>query len=193
MVRVIIQPVLSKIHILLIEEILNICKEEDYDEKILLISSLLTMLFGGFISTSNVEAKSYKNMDEMAMDLFPKIFELQGKDIKFDEKDYEIIKYEDIMRERNGLEDVKHTFYAEIQQYDEGENIAEGLIMRDGDLDRAYYFIIPNLPDKRLMEGDVVDVYGTLHGLLTYETVIGGSKTVSVIIIDNVLVEGIDY
>lgn len=161
--------------------------------KILLISSLLMLFFGGFISTSAVEAKSYKSMDAMAVDLFPKILELQGNKIKFDEKDYEIIKYEDIMRERNGLEDVKHTFYAEIQQYDEGENIAEGLIMRDGDIDRAYYFIIPNLPDKRLMKDDVIDVYGTLHGLLTYETVMGGNKTVPVIIIDKVLVKGIDY
>lgn len=161
--------------------------------KIFLISSLLMMFFGGFIGTSAVEAKSYKSMDAMAMDLFPKILELQGKKIKFDEKDYEIIKYEDIMRERNGLEDVKHTFYAEIQQYDESEDLAEGLIMRDGDIDRAYYFIIPNLPDKRLMKDDVIDVYGTLHGLLTYETVMGGNKTVPVIIIDNVLVKGIDY
>ena len=162
-------------------------------KKILLTISLLMMFFGGFINISSVEAKSYKSMDEMAIDLFPKILDLQVKNIKFEEKDYEIIKYEDIMRERDGLEDVKHTFYAEIQQYDESGDMAEGLIMRNGELDQAYYFIIPNLPDKRLMKGDEIDVYGTLHGLLTYETVMGGNKTVPVIIIDKVLIKGIDY
>lgn len=37
------------------------------------------------------------------------------------------------------------------------------------------------------MEGDTVDVYGTLDGLHIYETVIGGSYTVPRIIIDKIL------
>lgn len=145
-----------------------------------------------------IYAKSYKGMEELAIDLYPKVLKLQtkkGKDAisKLKSDDYKLIKYEDIMRKREGLEDERHQFFAEVQQYDESDDIAEGLFMRDGDLDRAYYFIIPNLPETRLMEGDNVDVYGTLHGLLTYETVMGGTKTVPVIIVDKILVQGVDY
>lgn len=118
-----------------------------------------------------------------------------GINKKYKDSDYEIIKYEDIMRERNGMSDVQHTFYATVQQYDEDTDadMAYGLVMRNDDLDTAYFVFFPTLPDSRLMDDDDVDLYGTLHGLYTYETVLGGTKTVPVLLVHKVLVEGIDY
>lgn len=120
---------------------------------------------------------------------------LLGLNEEYKDEDYEIIKYEDIMRERNGMSDVKHTFYATVQQYDESEedDFGYGLVMRNDDLDKAYYVFFPTLPNTRLMDGDELDIYGTLHGLYTYETVIGGTKTVPVLLVHKVLVKGIDY
>ncbi|HFI0464481.1 TPA: hypothetical protein ACGO1T_001820 [Streptococcus suis] len=165
---------------------------------IICILLLVSLTSTGPYSLSVVKAKSYPDMETMALDILPMVIKLQSKESqdeisKLKSDDYELIKYEDIMRKREGLVDVRHQFFAEVQQYSESDGIAEGLLMRDGDIDKAYYFIIPNLPDSRLMEDDKVDIYGTLHGLLTYKTVMGGSKTVPVIIVDKVLVEGIDY
>lgn len=156
---------------------------------------LFVLLLGFFMPGKSVSAKHYANMEEMVQDLASVILlKKSGNSNKtFKEDDYEIIPYEDIMRKREGLVDKKHTFYAEVQQYNESEELAEGLLMRNGNLDEAYYAIYPNLPDSRLMKGDTVDVYGTLYGLYTYTTVLGGGKTVPVIIVDKVLVQGVDY
>lgn len=159
---------------------------------------ICTLMLALALNIQHVSAKSYTDINDMAYDLISEIIDRQlglgeFEDLKVKDEDYELIPYNDIMRQREGLVDVRHQFFAEVQQYDEAEDLAEGLFMRDGDLDQAYYFIFPILPDQRLMTGDQVDVYGTLKGLLTYETVLGGTKTVPVILVEKVLIEGLDY
>lgn len=147
------------------------------------------------VSPSKVEAaaNSLEEVIEVIKDEFQAI--RGGTNKKYGDKDYELIPYEDIMRERNGFSDKPHTFYATVQQYEESEEagVAFGLVMRDDDIDTAYYVFYPTLPDKRLMKEDRVDLYGSLHGLYSYETVMGATKTVPVLLVHKVLVEGIDY
>lgn len=99
------------------------------------------------------------------------------------------------MRKRDGIKDKNHTFYATVQQYEEFSDMdmAVGLVMRNDNLDTAYYVLFPKLPDARLMVDDNIDIYGSLQGLYSYETVMGGTKTVPVLIVHKVLVEGVDY
>lgn len=142
-------------------------------------------------------AKHYNGLEEMISDPVFLLDLLDRRDnpadFKLDSNKYKVIAYEEIMRERDGLVDIPHTFYATVQQYDESEGIGEGLFKRDDDLSQAYYFAMPNLSSTRLMDGDVVDVYGTLKGLLTYETVMGGRKTVPVIVVEELFIQGVDY
>lgn len=112
---------------------------------------------------------------------------------KFDPDSYEIITYEDIMRDRNGKNGTKHTFYAEVMQYFEDGDTAMAMLLRNGDSDMIYQAYFTSLPESRLVEGDNVDVYGTLMGLEGYETVRGNENTTPVIYVDEILVEGIDY
>src|SRR5699024_1709635 len=52
---------------------------------------------------------------------------------KLNPEDYEVIAYEDIMRDRSGKMLTKHTFYAEVLQYQEEDDFAYALLMRNGD------------------------------------------------------------
>lgn len=111
----------------------------------------------------------------------------------FNPDSYEIIAYEDIMRDRSGKLGTKHTFYAEVLQYFEDGDNAMALLMRNGDADMIYQAYFTSLPENRLVEGDEVDVYGILTGLEGYETVRGSENTTPVIFIDEILIKGIDY
>ncbi|MFL2134917.1 hypothetical protein ACEN33_00610 [Ruoffia sp. FAM 24228] len=111
----------------------------------------------------------------------------------FNPDSYEIIAYEDIMRDRSGKLGTKHTFYAEVLQYFEDGDNAMAMLMRNGDSDMIYQAYFTSLPENRLVEGDDVDVYGILTGLQGYETVRGSENTTPVIFIDEILIKGIDY
>ena len=111
----------------------------------------------------------------------------------FNPEDYTIITYEEIMRDRSGKMGTKHTFYAEVLQYFEDGDVAMAMLMRNGSPDMIYQAYFTTLPDQRLVEGDQVDVYGTLMGLEGYETVRGSENTTPVIFIDEILIQGIDY
>lgn len=113
--------------------------------------------------------------------------------VEFNASDYTPINYTELMRDRTGKPGYKDTFYAEVMQYEEGAYSAFALLKKSGDIDQLYYAVFETLPDSRLVENDTVDVYGTLDGLYSYETVRGGTNTVPRIVVDKVLVEGIDY
>lgn len=118
-----------------------------------------------------------------------------SKELKeeFNADNYTPINYTELMRDRSGKPGYKDTFYAEVMQYEEGSGKAIALLKKSGDIDQLYYAVFETLPDSRLVENDTVDVYGTLDGLYSYETVRGGTNTVPRIVVDKVLVEGIDY
>lgn len=119
--------------------------------------------------------------------------EAESVEKDFNSDDYELLTYEEIMRDRAGKMLTKHTFYAEVLQYQEDDGFAFALLMRNGDSDMLYQAAFFNLPETRLMEGDIVDVYGVLLGLESYETVRGNENTTPYISVDKILVEGIDY
>lgn len=54
-------------------------------------------------------------------------------------------------------------------------NVTEGRYSWD---DTIYVYYIPSEDEKRILEDDIVTVYGTMTDLVTYETVIGGSVTI---------------
>lgn len=146
---------------------------------------------------NEVNAQHYRTDDfiEMITDMIAVRGKISREKNKPKEEDYELIKYEDIMREREGMKDTRHTFYAEVLQYDENQDFrfAYGLVMRNGSVDQTYYVVFMELPDKRLMIEDKLDLYGTLNGIYTYETVRGDTNTVPVFFVEKVLVQGIDY
>lgn len=112
---------------------------------------------------------------------------------EFDYDSYSPIDYSEIIRYRDGKKGYKDTFFAEVQQYQEDGDRAFALLKKSEDINKLYYAEFNRLPELRLVEGDIVEVYGTLDSLYTYETVIGGTNTVPKIIVDKILIEGIDY
>lgn len=107
---------------------------------------------------------------------------------------YEPIEYNSIVRERDGITGYKDTFYGEVIQYDENsDGTGFALIRKDSDESQLYYAKFKVLPEKRLIDGDIVDVYGTLDGLKSYTTQLFSKRTVPLIIVDKIIVEGIDY
>lgn len=169
--------------------------ERTYHKKKLIIAVFLVSFLA--LPLSEVNAQHYGTDDfvDIITDMMAVKKKISNEKNKPKDEDYEIIKYEDIMREREGMKDIRHTFYAEVQQYEEEKDFpfSFGLVKRNGKIDQAYYVVFMDLPDKRLMEGDNLDLYGTLHGIYTYETVIGGTKTVPVFFVEKVLIQGIDY
>ena len=158
---------------------------------------LLTMCLLMAAGSINVEAKLYDGEDKMFEDLQLEIMLLnkRAKPVDIPEEEYKTMDYNDIMREREGKVDVRHTFYATVQQYEEvaGADMAYALFKRDGDINQVYYVFFPKAHDKRIMEGDRVDVYGNLKGILSYDTVMGGKKTVPLMFAEKALIEGVDY
>lgn len=149
---------------------------------------------------NNLNIKIYVPSDDSKLDDLKLAIEFSStnevmQEIKesFNFEEYKPIDYVNIMRDRSGKPGYKDTFYAEVLQYEEGLHTAVAIFKKDGDHNQLYYAVFNSLPKYRLVEGDNVDVYGTLDGLYTYETVIGGSNTVPKITIDRVLIEGIDY
>lgn len=113
---------------------------------------------------------------------------------KFDPSSYETHKYEEVMRDRDGLMLQTWTFYAEVFQYFEREDgTAIALVTKDGDFDQIIMLEFLELPDKRLVEGDTIDVYGRSFGLTDYNTSGNSTNTVPLVIPDKVLIQGIDY
>ncbi|WP_282919991.1 hypothetical protein [Ignavigranum ruoffiae] len=159
---------------------------------VLFLGVVLGLSLMGPVSV-NAQANSLEEVFTNSMLEIKKVQSNKHKSLKDD--DYEIIAYEDIMRKRNGIIDKNHTFYATVQQYEEfpDMDMAVGLVMRNDNIDTAYYVLFPTLPDSRLMVDDNIDIYGSLQGLYSYETVMGGTKTVPVLIVHKVLVEGVDY
>lgn len=119
--------------------------------------------------------------------------ELESHHNEIDYESYSSIEYSEIMRYRDGKSGHKDTFFAKVHQYEEIGGTAFALLKKNDNYDNLYYPTFNTLPELRLMEGDTVDVYGTLDGLHIYETVIDGAYTVPRIIIDKILIKGIDY
>lgn len=107
--------------------------------------------------------------------------------------EYHEISYEDIMRDREGFYGKRHKFRGEIIQYEEVDDVASGLVIRDGDLDQIYQVFWPKLPDYRFLKGDIVDVEGLLMGLHSYERVAGGYNTTPLIAVEHIYIDGEEY
>lgn len=112
----------------------------------------------------------------------------------FNPDDYGIYSYEEVMRDRNGMSGKSWTFYAEVLQYFEHDNdTAMALVYKDGNRDEIIMLQFLSLPEQRIVENDMLDVYGYSFGLTSYNTAIGSSKTVPEILVSKVLIQGIDY
>lgn len=106
---------------------------------------------------------------------------------------YQDIEYEDIMRDREGFYGKRHKFRGEIIQYEEVDDVASGLVIRDGDLDQIYQVFWPKLPEYRFLNGDIVDIEGLLMGLHSYERVSGGYNTTPLIAVEHIYIDGEEY
>lgn len=171
------------------------CLERMYCMKKFIIAVFLASFLALPLNEANAQHYGSDDFIDIITDMIKVKTKILNEKDKPKDEDYEIIKYEDIMREREGMKDIRHTFYAEVQQYEEEKDLplAYGLVMRNGDIDQAYYVVFMELPDKRLMDGDNLDLYGFLNGIYTYKTVMGGTKTVPVFFVEKVLIQGIDY
>ncbi len=155
-------------------------------KKVLLCISFLVAInsIASIISVSAITLD--EKIPELQEPLLEKQIEHMKPDFEVNPDDYEELTYADIMRDRSGKEDTNHGFSATIVSYTEysDSEIAFAEVMRDNDSDQRYFLIFPTLPDQRLVEDDRVWVYGTLQGLVDYETVIGASRTAPVMLVD---------
>jgi hypothetical protein len=90
------------------------------------------------------------------------------------------ITYEQIARTPDDFEGEKMQFTGEAIQVMESSTETQIRLAVDGDYDRIIYVGIDSddLDGKRILEDDVLTVYGTSMGTLTYESTFGGEITI---------------
>lgn len=89
-----------------------------------------------------------------------------------------IYTYEELARNPNSYKGKKVALKGEMIQVLESGRDVELRINVNGEFDETVY-VIYTLKDGegRILENDVVDIYGTFAGLLTYESVLGSEIT----------------
>lgn len=105
------------------------------------------------------------------------------------ETDYEII-----MRSSDDKVGDKINIYGTVIQVQEDKE-SKLTVLRVATQGRydGVYMIYMSSPEVRILEDDVVDVYGTFLGVDSYTAVLGNTVTVPMIFADEVWVQGIDF
>lgn len=111
----------------------------------------------------------------------------------FNPDDYPYITdYESVVRDPNGKAGENINIYGTVVQVMEDSGITALRVATTGGYDDIY-LVYMSTPDVRIIEDDVVDVYGLSMGLETYQAVLGNSITVPSILAVEVWVQGIDF
>ena len=108
-------------------------------------------------------------------------------------KGYETgITYDNLARNPDTYKWKKVKFKGEVLQVIEDSNITEIRLATKsspwgGYMEDVVYLSISNsMLDSRILEGDIITIYGISQGLFTYETVMGSNMTIPLIYVDKV-------
>lgn len=103
-------------------------------------------------------------------------------------KGYETgITFNDISRTPDKYTGKKVKFTGMILQVVEDSSLNSGRMSTKGKYDDVIYFAYdPNIIDVRLLEDDMITIYGTFSQLFTYQTVLGNNVTLPLIIVDRI-------
>lgn len=97
------------------------------------------------------------------------------------------ITFKDLSRSPDNYIGKKVTFTGVVLQIIEGDTHNEGRMSTSGSYnDVIYIYYTADLLDVRLLEDDEITIYGTFYDMVTYETVIGGSVTLPMIVVDRI-------
>ncbi len=102
------------------------------------------------------------------------------------------ITYDDLSRNPSDYEEKKVKFTGEVLQVTEvGSEVQIRLATKPASYggyndDVIYVFFDSSLIASRLLEDDIITIYGVSKNLYTYETIMGGSVTLPLIQVDNV-------
>lgn len=103
-------------------------------------------------------------------------------------KGYETgITYKQLARTPDEYKGKKVKFQGTVLQVIEGDDENQGrLATKDGYDDVIYFGYDPDLLDVRLLEDDVITIYGTSIGVYSYTTVMGATVTLPAVWIDRI-------
>lgn len=94
--------------------------------------------------------------------------------------------YDDLARYPDVYFFVPVTFEGKIIQVIHGDDSTQYRMAANGDYDQIFFLEIPNSSlDKRVLEDDYVRFYGNFMGDIKYETVLGSSRTIPGVMVDN--------
>lgn len=129
------------------------------------------------------EADERNTTSEEQQEVYDKLFD----DI-FDPEDYETgVTFDNLARTPDEYMHHNVKFSGEVIQLMEGDGFSQVRLAVDGDYDNiALVEYNPDDLDYRLLEDDWITTYGFSYGLHSYETVLGDTKTIPVIISDKV-------
>jgi hypothetical protein len=97
------------------------------------------------------------------------------------------ITYEQLARTPDDYEDKKVKFTGEVIQVVEGDSSTQIRLAIDSDYDKVIYIeYASDIVDSRVLEDDIITIYGVSKGLLSYESTIGGTITIPSVLVDKI-------
>lgn len=96
------------------------------------------------------------------------------------------ITYEQLARTPDNYKSKKVKFTGRVVQVMEGDDETQIRLAADSNYDTVLYCGIPKTltNNNRVLEDDIITIYGTSYGLLTYNSTMGGKITIPAVIVD---------
>ena len=96
------------------------------------------------------------------------------------------ITYEQLARTPDNYKNKKVKFTGRVVQVMEGDDETQIRLAADSNYDTVLYCGIPKTltNNNRVLEDDIITIYGTSYGLLTYNSTMGGKITIPAVIVD---------
>lgn len=103
-------------------------------------------------------------------------------------KGYETgITFEQLSRTPDDYVNAKVKFTGSVLQVLENSGVNEIRMSTNGKYDDVIYgSYLTDILDVRLLQDDIITIYGEFKGLITYETIMGGSVTLPYVLIDRI-------
>lgn len=97
------------------------------------------------------------------------------------------ISYENLARTPDDYEGEKVKFTGKVVQVIEGTDTVQIRFAANSDYDNMIFCeYYKNIVDSRILEGDIITIYGISCGLLSYESTMGGMITIPSVAIDKI-------
>lgn len=110
--------------------------------------------------------------------------------VKFNKKNYKSVSYSKVARNPDDYEGKQLKFSGKVVQVMDGDDETQIRLATDGEYDDVVLVgYDPAIVDERVLEDDMVTVYGTSVGLITYESTLGGEITIPAMVADKIIID----